>query len=154
MACLKCSTNERSRRPHQNQQAARSRWLAGAFSRTGHYLPIFSSNPASRSRRRTSTPSVKILRKSKKASSTSFCSTRRVSRSSSSKQRPKTKAHSLGKNRPASTPSPRTAASSSSQTGTCITSGTSNVATPTSSPRFRHPTRSPATRNSRPILSV
>ena len=38
-------------------------------------------------------------------------------------------------------------------TAICTISGTSNAATPTSSPRFRRPTRSPATGRSRPIRS-
>ena len=43
--------------------------------------------------------------------------------------------------------------SSSFPTATCTTSGISNGATPTSSPRFRRRTRSPATRRSHPIRS-
>ena len=76
-----------------------------------------------------------------RASSTSSSSTPRASPSSFLRQRPRTRTRWSARSRPANMPSPRTAASSSSPTATCTTSGILNAATPTSSPRFRRPTR-------------
>ncbi len=57
-----------------------------------------SSNPALHSQNRRSTTLVRTSRKRPKASLTSYCSTKRASRLSSSRQRPKAKAHFLASN--------------------------------------------------------
>ena len=61
---------------------------------------------------------------------------------------------SSARSRPANTPVPSIAASSSCRTATCITSGIWNVATPMSSPPSRRRNRYPATGRSRPTRSA
>ena len=99
------------------------------------------SNAVSGSSRPTPTRSARTSRRSNEASSTSCSSMQRAFRFWSSKPRPKPRTRWLAKSRPATTPAPKTAASSSSPTAICTTSGTSNAAAHTSSASGLRPSR-------------